>query len=359
MTDSSSSSLTAAERILADAAQGGTVLAYQVGVRYPRCSGADREALAAVFEAHGFTRAASRLRGVTPHTALTHVAGRAGKARRDGLTVVAIKRKAGDHVQAFAVCRATEKGRVTPEDVEHLTGARVFSHAVGIEADAPVTGAEDPACRALANLIAAEAIRIAQGWGDVAIVSKALTCALEDARALPFLSRGSYCLRATDPAAERIAACYREITETFYDATRRSGIRCTVVEIAGAANVGALQDTLIDDAESQALALIDQFARDRANGALQAKTLDARRATTQALVDSVRPVRDLLGSFAARLERITSTVLAEYEAAKTSADLAFPDWLATEQRDLASGAAATDDAAGAPVAETEADPFRI
>jgi len=368
MTDSPSSSsspltLTAAEAILADAAKGGTVLAYQVGVRYPRCAGAVREDLAVVFESHGFARAASRLRGITVHTALTHVAGRAGKARRDGLTVVGLKRKAGDHVQVFAVCRATEgtaKAKLTPEDVEHLTGARVFSHAHGITADAPVTGVEDPACRALAEQIAIDADRIARGWGDRAIVSKALSCALEDARALPFLSRGSYCLRATDPAAKRIADCYREITATFYDTSKRSGIRCTVVEVAGAANVSVLQDTLIDDAEARALALVEQFAKDRANGALQAKTMDARRAQVQALVDSVRPVRELLGTFAERLERITTTVLAEYSAAKSNVDLSFPDWLQAEARDLAAATVEEEDDAGStPAAVAEPDPFRI
>ena len=361
--------MSTAETIVSEAAQGGTLLAYQVGCRYPRFAGIPRESLAELFEKHGFTHVAKRLRSVTEHTALAHVCGRPGDVASKGLHVVAVKRKEGSHTQAWVICRAAEVGI---EDVEHACGARVFSSPAGIFSAAPVTGAGDPECRALADSLADRA-RILASTCDVATVSKACTAALQSVAAYPFLSRGAYILRADDPSARRLVALYRDLRAAFYDDVKRAGLQAGVSEItghAGSDNLLAVSDSVINDAESQVAKLAAQLDKDRGNGKLRAATLASHRAAAQTILDGLRPVRSLLGSSFERIEKITKGVLDSYTSATSSADLSFPEWIATEAKDLRDGAAGdvappkSEPAADAPADEDDADvdaddPFNI
>jgi hypothetical protein len=355
---------TVAESIVSDAAQGGTLLAFQVGVRYPRFVGVPREALAATFERHGFTVAAKRLRALTERKALSHVCGRPGDVASRGLHIVAVKRTEGDHQQAWVICRASEVGA---ENVEHAAGARVFYCPAGIYSSGPVLGTEDPECRALADSLADRARTLASTC-DIATVSKACGAALQSVAAFPFLSRGAYILRADDPGARRLVALYRDLREQFYDDARRAGLQAGVAEItghAGSGNMLAVSDAVIGDAEARVAKLAKQLAEDRGSSKVRTATLAGHRDAAQAILDGLRPVRDLLGSSFERIERITRGVLDSYNAAATAADLTFPDWLATEAADL--GAATDDAAASKPIAASDepatddagADPFNL
>jgi hypothetical protein len=356
-----------AESIVSEAAQGGTLLAYQVGCRYPRFAGIPREPLADMFERHGFTHVAKRLRSVTEHTALAHVCGRPGDVASKGLHVVAVKRKEGSHLQAWVICRASEVGI---EDVEHACGARVFSSPAGILSASPVNGAEDRECRALADSLADRARTLASTC-DVASVSKACTSALESVAAYPFLSRGSYILRADDPGARRLVALYRDLRDTFYDDARRSGLQSGVAEItghAGSDNMLAVSDAVINDAEAQVAKLAAQLAKDSGNGKMRPGTLAKHRDVAQAVLDSLRPVRELLGASFDRVVKLTEGVLDSYKAASTATDLTFPEWIAEGARDFRDAAAgdttpiaAADDSpdSGSIEESPESDPFNL
>jgi hypothetical protein len=326
---------TTAETIVSDANTGGTLLAFQVGCRYPRFAGVPRESLAALFDTHDFPAVATRLRSVTLRTALAHVCGRpaAGVAASKGLHVVAVKRTAVDHLQAWVICRASESGA---EDVEHRAGARVFSHPTGIESAGPIDGApEDPDCRALADDLRDRALLLASTC-DVATVSKACTAALESVTAYPFLSRGAYILRANDSGARRLVALYRALRATFYDETRRAGLQAGVAEITGhGGNALAVSDAVINDAEAQVAALADLLERDRRGGGkVRQTTLAKHRAQAQGILDGIRPLRELLGTSADRIERLTRAVVEGYSTATTATDLALPTWALDEVADL-------------------------
>lgn len=361
-----------AETIVADANTGGTLLAYQVGCRYPRFAGVPRESLAALFDAHDFPAVASRLRATTERTALAHVCARpaAGAAASKGLHVVAVKRTAGDHLQAWVICRASESGT---EDVEHRAGARVFSHPSGIESAGPINGApEDPDCRALADDLASRA-RLLASTCDVATVSKACTAALESVTAYPFLSRGAYILRANDPGARRLVALYRDLRATFYDEGRRAGLQAGVAEITGnsAGNMLAVSDSVINDAEAQVAALEELLTRDRRGGSkVRAVTKAKHRAQAQAILDGIRPLRELLGASADRIARLTHAVVDSYDRAESPEDLVLPSWAVDEiadMRDTGDAPAPASSPAAAPAASSPAadepsddeDPFSM
>jgi len=337
---------TSAESIVSDAAQGGTLVAYQVGCRYPRFTGVNREALAAVFERHGFEPIATKLREYSDRDALAHAVTRPGQIGRKGLHIVPVKRKAGDHDQAWVICRASEVGA---EDVAHAPGARVFSSPAGLFAAPPIDGAEDPDCRALANALVARAQSLMHTC-DGGTVSAACSSALETVAAYPFLSKGSYILRAGDPSAERLVSLYRDLRDSFYDETRRAGIQAGVAEItAQPANMMAVSDSVINDAEAKVAALAAQLEADTRNSKLRAGTLERHRDAAQSVLDALRPVRELLGASFERIEKITSGVLTAYKGATTSADLSFPEWIASDAADL------REDADGAvPVSSPEA-----
>jgi hypothetical protein len=358
MSNPSDPTSTPGEQIAADAAsQGGTLLAYQVGLLYPRFRGVPREALAECFERHDFTRIAKRLRSITERTALAHVCGRPGDVASRGLHMVSVKQTDGDHLQAWVICKAAEVGR---EDVEHMAGARVFSCPAGIFAAGPVVGVEDPTCRALADELAARAQLLASTC-DTATVSRACGDALGQVTAYQFLSKGSYILRAGDPGAQRIAALYRDLRASFYDDVRRAGLQAGVAEVMGHAgggggNVLAVSDAIITDAEKQVAALEAQWSKDQ--GA-KGHTLARHRNAAQAVLDGLRPLRALLGTSADRLERLTEALVRGYGNAQTAADLTLPDWVRDECEALRD--AGTDDepvtgpAIPAPVAAPEAD----
>lgn len=331
-------STSVAESIVSEAAQGGTLLAFQVGCRYPRFAGVPREPLAQMFEDHGFPHVAKRLRAVTEHNALAHVCGRPGDVASKGLHVVAVKRKDSQHLQAWVISRATEIG---VEDVEHACGARVFSAPTGIYSAGPINGTEDRECRALADSLADRARTLASTC-DVATVSKACTAALQSVAAYPFLSRGAYILRADDPGARRLVSLYRALRAAFYDDVRRSGLQSGVAEImghAGSGNMLAVSDAVINDAEAQVAKLAEQLDKDRRNGKLRPGTLAKHRDVAQAVLDSLRPVRELLGGSFERITKLTEGVLESYKAATTAADLAFPEWIAEGARDFRDAAA--------------------
>lgn len=345
---------TAAENIVSDAAQGGTLLAYQVGCRYPRFTGIPRETFAEMFEKHGFPHVAKRLRSVTEHTALAHVCSRPGDVASKGLHVVAVKRKDGDHVQAWVICRASEVGA---ENVEHAPGARVFSSPAGIFSAPPIQGAEDPQCRALADSLADRA-RLLASTCDISTVSKACTLALQSIAAYPFLSRGAYILQAGDKGAQRLVALYRDLRTSFYDEAKRAGLQSGVAEITshGAGNQLAVSDAVINDAETQVAKLAAQLDEDRRNGKLRPGTLARHRDAAQSVLDSLRPVRELLGSSFERVTQLTQAILDSYAAASTAADLVFPDALAEQAREL--GGDTVPSETEEPVSD-EPDPFTM
>jgi len=327
--------MTIAENIVTDAAsQGGTLLAFQVGCRYPRFTGVPREPLAETFERHDFPKIARRLRAITPARALAHVCSRPGDVARAGLHLVEVKRKAGDHQQAWVICRAAEVG---VEDVEHLAGARVFSSPAGVYSAGSMAGTTDPACKALADDLAARADLLCKTC-DIATVSKSITDALASVAAYPFLSRGAYILRASDTGTQRLVGLYRDLRAQFYDEAKRSGLQAGVAEImghAGSGNMLAVSDAVINDAEEQVAALVATLADDqRRSGKLRTGTLAKHRDAAQGILDAMRPVRELLGASFERIERLTRGVLAAYQAASTPADLEMPDWLTDESADL-------------------------
>jgi hypothetical protein len=280
------------------------------------------------------------------------VCARPGDVASRGLHIVAVKRTEGDHQQAWVICRASEVGA---ENVEHAAGARVFYCPAGIFSAGPVLGTEDPECRALADSLADRARTLASTC-DIATVSKACTDALRAVAAYPFLSRGAYILRADDPGARRLVALYRDLREHFYDPARRSGLQAGVAEItghAGSGNMLAVSDAVINDAEAQVAKLAKQLAEDRGSSKLRTATLAGHRDAAQAILDGLRPVRELLGTSFDRIERITQGVLDSYNAASTAADLTFPDWLAAEAADL--GADTADAAPARPVVASESE----
>jgi hypothetical protein len=357
--------MTIAENIVTDiASQGGTLLAFQVGCRYPRFTGAAREPLAETFERHGFPKIARRLRAITPARALAHVCSRPGDVARAGLHLVEVKLTDSDHQQAWVICRASEVG---VEDVEHTAGARVFSSPAGCFSAGPIAGSADPACRALADDLAARAALL-HSTCDIATVSKSITDALASVAAYPFLSRGAYILRANDPGTQRLVGLYRDLRAQFYDESRRAGLQAGVAEImghAGSGNMLAVSDAVINDAEEQVAALVATLADDqRRSGKLRTGTLAKHRDAAQGILDAMRPVRELLGASFERIERLTRGVLAAYQAASTPADLEMPDWITDETADLATAdepSVATTPTADEPTADAadpEDDPFR-
>jgi hypothetical protein len=352
-----STTSTPGELIAAEAAsQGGKLLAYQVGLLYPRFRGVPREALAEVFDRHGFAKIAKRLRSITERTALAHVCGRPGDVASRGLHIVSVRQTDGDHLQAWVICKASEVGR---EDVEHMSGARVFSCPAGIFAAGPVVGVEDPTCKALADELAARAQLLASTC-DVATVSRACGDALGEVTAYQFLSKGSYILRAGDPGAQRIAALYRDLRASFYDDVRRAGLQAGVAEImghAGSGNMLAVSDAIITDAERQVSELEAQLDKDRASGRRQPGLLQRHRAQAQAVLDSIRPLRELLGASAERLERLTSELVKGYGNAQHSSDLSLPDWVRDEIANIRdAGAPPPARPVGEPATSADAEP---
>lgn len=354
-----------AETIVSEAAQGGTLLAYQVGVRYPRFAGVNREDLATCFDDHGFAPVAKRLRATTEEAALAHVCGRhtsrtaSPGASAKGLTVIKVKAKLDDHLLTFVICRASEAGA---EDVEHKAGARVFACPAGLYSAGPANGSpEDPECRALANDLVARA-KILATTCDLSTVSKALTIAINSVAAYPFLSKGAYILRADDATAKSLVGLYRALRTRFYDENKRAGLQAGVAEIAGHGNMPAVSDAVVTDAEEQIVALAAMLEEDRGNSKLRPGTLAKHRAKAQAILDSLRPIRVLLGQSAERVERLTRGVLDSYAGAVKNTDLAFPEWLVTETADLAVTTVTTADDDVAPIAaddSDEPDPFDL
>lgn len=297
------------------------VIAYQAGVLYPGFESAPRATLGRVFERFGFGRAAHGLVDIDPHRALSTSARRVGAHRKDGLRVQPLQHKSREHVLAFQIEETVQRGR---ESAGAAPGARIFSNRTGgiVVGPAP-NGSELPSCMALAERIRTRAVRLLSD-ADTRAVSRAVNSMIEEARAFRFIARGSYMLRAGDPVTERVVGCLREIRSSFYDETTRAGIRAAVVEILDHRdNARAVRDAVTDDAERQVAVLVQQLQIEACAPNVRRETLEKRRCSAEALLESLSRLSPLLVAGGELIET-TRAVMAAYEKASSGAELSVP-----------------------------------
>lgn len=313
-----------AERIATEAAQGGKIIAYQLGALYPKFEGADRKELAEIFERHGFPRAAASVLDIDLDRALNEASGRIGGRRKDGLKVDKLEADTdAAHVRAWGIYRVVrQRGE---RGAQFALGARVYSTKESIHYAPPLEGSSDPECVKLADELLAKAQWLATN-ADTSAVSIALGQAIEEAGAYGFISRGSYVVRAGRVGTDRILACFKELRGRFYDETRRSGLRCSVVAIT-AHDQQALSDSVIDDAEVQVAELVAQLRLEAGSTSVRVTTLARRRQECVSLLDKLRPLRELIGTFSGRLEGIVTGVAKAYNEADEAVNLEVPEFL--------------------------------
>jgi len=286
------------------------LLAYQTGVLYRDFVDAPRAELASVFDAHGFRAAAGRLRDVDMHRALSSIATRVGSRRKDGLRVVPLAHRGADHILSFQIEQVSQ----AHEFATGVAGARLISSATGILVASPIAGVDSAPCMRFAERLRDRALRLVS-HADARAVSRAVNSMAGEARAFRFISRGAFILSATDPTARRVVACFRELREKFYDETRRTGLRASVIEIYDHGENGrAVTDAIVDDAERQVETFIKNLETDEETGVMRRATLEKRVRDTRALVRSLRELGEVLGRHAGALVDAAGDVLSAYEA---------------------------------------------
>jgi hypothetical protein len=314
------------ERIVreASATARGDVIAYQLGCLYPGFEGAPRGTLAAIFDRHGFPKAAERIRDIDGARALGAVVSSVGAHRRDAVKVDALEADTVDsHVRAWGVYRvARQPGE---RRSAFLLGARVFACPAGVYSAEPIDSPEIPELRAIADELADRARWLVQN-ADTTAISRAVCVAVGEAHVYGFISRGSYVARAGTDATDRVLALFAELRAEFYDPATRKGLRCSAVAVT-AYDTQALSDAVIDDAEEQAAKLVATLRQEAGSGTVRLTTLQKRRDECAGMLAGLAPVKGLVGQFAERIEAIVRGVQAAYDAAESATDLQFPDWL--------------------------------
>jgi hypothetical protein len=330
-------------------AASGVVIARQFGTLYPGGGGASREALATVFEAHGFAAQAKQLRDVDAERALGAAVGPVAQRRgADGIKIDAIEAEsADDHKKAYAVTRySRQAGERMP--VQEPGGARVFTYMDQVYAAAPRPGdgPEIPECRAVAEAIATEAnwrITNARFSTDV---SKALTNAVRDGGACRFTSKGSYIGREGTSGTARLVALFNELRATFYNEATRQGLRTTPTALRGG-DEQALSDSVVDARKG---------------------TLQKRRDECEALLADLNNARELCGAFAERLSARVGELKRSYDGAVDAVSLELPAWVTDDSEaddNAVIGPVATPatpaepEPTAEPTAEPTEDPFSL
>lgn len=336
----------AAERLVEQAT--GKVIARQFGTKYPGGGGAPRGPVATIFERHGFAESASKLRDIDAERALSSAVGpyrsKAGPRNSDrSFKVDPIKADSADaHGVAFGIymLRAVD-GEKLPRQLPG--GARLFTYMDRVYAAAPRDGdgPEIPECRQLADRIAAEANWLLDNARFSKEVSKAITHAVSEAGAYPFISKGAYVAREDNPRTAQLVGLFDELRRTFYDEANRRGLRTSHVALRGG-DEQALSDSVLDDFQSRVAALVKSLRGEAGNAKTRASTLETRRAECEAILADMGPVRDLCGAFAERIAQQVADLQTAYATAVNAVDLVLPDW------------AAQAEAAGEDVSEDEA-----
>jgi hypothetical protein len=319
-----------AERLVEQAT--GKIIARQFGTKYPGGGGAPRGPVATIFERHGFTESAGKVRDIDAEKALsaavTPFRSKAGPRGADrSFKVDQLKLDSADaHGIAFGIymLKAVE-GEKLPKQLPG--GARLFTYQDRVYATGPRDGdgPEIPECRALADRIAAEANWLLDNARFSKEVSKAITHAVTEAGAYPFISKGAYVAREDNPATARLVALFDELRSTFYDEAKRRGLRTSHVAIRGG-DEQALSDSVLDDFQSRVAALVKSLRGEAGNAKTRASTLETRRAECEAILADLGPVRELCGAFAERLAQQVNDLQTAYNGAANAVDLQLPDW---------------------------------
>jgi hypothetical protein len=337
---------------------------------YPGGGGASREALATVFEAHGFAAQAKQLRDVDAERALGAAVGPVAQRRgADGIKIDAIEAEsADDHKKAYAVTRySRQAGERMP--VQEPGGARVFTYMDQVYAAAPRPGdgPEIPECRAVAEAIATEAnwrITNARFSTDV---SKALTNAVRDGGACRFTSKGSYIGREGTSGTARLVALFNELRATFYNEATRQGLRTTPTALRGG-DEQALSDSVVDALETKVEEIAANMRAEAGNSKTRKGTLQKRRDECEALLADLNNARELCGAFAERLSARVGELKRSYDGAVDAVSLELPAWVTDDSEaddNAVIGPVATPatpaepEPTAEPTAEPTEDPFSL
>jgi hypothetical protein len=334
---------------LMTASEGAPIIAYQLGTLYPGFKGALRDEVAAIFERHGFDKLGASIREISAERALASTVGTVGRARRDGLRVDPLEADTADsHVRAWGVYRVIR--RAGERASTFTIGARVFAAGETIAYASPVDDVTDPECYKLAQEIVADAQR-AQLYAVAADISKALSLAVTEARALPFVSRGAYVAPIGLPGTARIVNLFADLRAAFYDSATRTGLRCTAVAVTSH-DRDAVSDAVLDDLEERIAMAAAQLREEAGRGNIRTGTLQRRREELAALLSDVDARSAWLGNRHGGLTKAACKLRDCYAGAVDAAALAFPAELAA----LADGAGASATQSEAPASVPAPEP---